>query len=149
MAERLREDVCEVFCSDREKVGRIKDLVGVTGGLARIFKAMADDTRLKIIYALSLEELCVCDVAGVIGSSVATASHHLRYLDNLGLAKYRKEGKLVFYSLRDDCVREIINSAIRHKKHDGREDNDGDAWTWGERQSSDRGENSGPSHKPD
>lgn len=115
-------DVCEVFCSDREKVERIKKQVGVTGGMAQMFKALADDTRLKIIYALSLEELCVCDVAGIIGSSVATASHHLRFLRNIGLARYRKEGKLVFYSLRDDCVREIVNAALKHRQHDGRDE---------------------------
>lgn len=116
-------DVCEVFCSDREKVDRIRLLVGLTGGMAQMFKALADDTRLKIIYALSLEELCVCDVAGVIGGSVATASHHLRFLRNTGLARYRREGKLVFYSLKDECVREIINAALKHRQHDGR-DND-------------------------
>lgn len=112
-------DVCDVFCSDREKVARIKSAVGITGGLAQIFKALADETRLKIVYALSLEELCVCDVAGVIGSSVATASHHLRLLSNIGLAMHRREGKMVFYSLKDDCVREIIKSAIKHRQHDG------------------------------
>lgn len=112
-------DVCEVFCSDREKVRRLKEEVGVTEGMARMFKALADDTRLKIIYALSLEELCVCDVAGIIGSSVATASHHLRFLRNMGLARYRREGKLVYYSLQDQCIREIISSALKHRQHDG------------------------------
>ncbi|HBV95499.1 MAG: ArsR family transcriptional regulator [Peptococcaceae bacterium BICA1-7] len=115
-----REDVCDVFCSDREKVEKIKSMVGITEGMAQVFKAMADDTRLKIVYALSLEELCVCDVAGIIGSSVATASHHLRLLSNSGLAGSRREGKMVFYSLKDDCVREIINSALKHRQHDGR-----------------------------
>lgn len=111
------DDVCDVFCSDREKVDRIRKEVGVTGGMARIFKALADDTRLKIVYALSLDELCVCDVAGIIGSSVATASHHLRFLRNIGLAGYRREGKLVFYSLQDHCVREIISAALKHRQH--------------------------------
>lgn len=111
------DDLCKVFCSDREKVGRIKKEVGITEGMAQMFKAMADDTRLKIVYALSLEELCVCDVAEIIGGSVATASHHLRFLRNMGLAKYRREGKFVFYSLKDECVREIIASVLKHKKH--------------------------------
>ncbi len=112
-------DLCDVFCSDREKVDRIKRQVDVTGGMARIFKALADDTRLKIIYALSLEELCVCDVAGIIGGSVATASHHLRFLRNAGLARHRRDGKLVFYSLQDECVREIIGAALKHREHAG------------------------------
>lgn len=78
---------------------------------------MADDTRMKIAYALCVEqELCVCDVANIIGSSVATASHHLRLLRNMGLAKYRKEGKLVFYSLDDDHVKQLILLAMVHSK---------------------------------
>lgn len=108
------EDVCEIFCSDQAKVDRIRKQVYATEGLAVMFKALADDTRIKIVYALSLEELCVCDVANITGSSVATASHHLRLLKNSGLAKYRKEGKLVYYSLQDNCIREIVNAAIRH-----------------------------------
>lgn len=108
------DDVCEIFCSDQTKVERIKEQIDEIDGLAILFKALADDTRIKIVYALSLEELCVCDVANIIGSSVATASHHLRFLRNTGLAKYRKEGKLVYYSLQDDCVRELIKAALRH-----------------------------------
>ncbi|KJS15751.1 MAG: ArsR family transcriptional regulator [Peptococcaceae bacterium BRH_c4b] len=108
------EDVCEIFCSDQAKVERIRKLIHATEGLASMFKSLADDTRIKIVYALSLDELCVCDVANITGSSVATASHHLRLLRNSGLAKYRKEGKLVYYSLQDNCIREIINAAIRH-----------------------------------
>ena len=62
--------------------------------------------RVKIAYVLSLEgELCVCDVANIIESSTATASHHLRLLKNLGIAKYRKEGKVVYYSLDDEHVK--------------------------------------------
>ncbi|MNW68600.1 Cadmium resistance transcriptional regulatory protein CadC [compost metagenome] len=82
-----------------------------------MFKVLADETRMKIAYALCEEdELCVCDVANIIGSTMATASHHLRSLKQLGLAKYRKEGKLVFYSLEDDHVRELIRLASTHSK---------------------------------
>lgn len=109
-------DVCEVFCYDPDKVNRLKAEVERTKGLALLFKALADDTRVKIVYALSQEELCVCDVAHITGTSVATASHHLRLLRNLGLAKYRKEGKLVFYSLDDEHVIRIIQNAFEHFK---------------------------------
>ena len=82
-----------------------------------IFKALADATRLKIAYALTLaKELCVCDVAHIIGSSSATASHHLRLLRNMKLAKIRREGKLVFYSLDDDHVRQLVYIAMIHAK---------------------------------
>src|SRR5690625_7966084 len=76
--------------------------------VAKVFKALSDDTRVKIAYVLSLEgELCVCDVANIIESSTATASHHLRLLKNLGIATYRKEGKLVYYSLDDEHVKQL------------------------------------------
>lgn len=113
-------DICEVFCYDAEKVNRLKAKVEQTRGLALLFKAFADDTRVKIIYALSQEELCVCDVSHIIRGSVATASHHLRFLRNIGLAKFRKEGKLVFYSLDDHHVARIIENAIEHFQEDRR-----------------------------
>lgn len=85
--------------------------------VAKIFKALSDDTRIKIAYALSLEdELCVCDVANIVGATTATTSHHLRLLENLGLAKYRKEGKLVYYSLDDDHVKQLIKVAFAYQK---------------------------------
>jgi len=111
-------DVCEVFCFDREKVDRLREKVGITRGLSLLFKALADDTRVKIAYALSREELCVCDVAGIIGSNVATASHHLRLLRNMGLARQRKEGKFVYYSLADGHIGELITLALRHVGED-------------------------------
>ncbi|WP_018131874.1 ArsR/SmtB family transcription factor [Effusibacillus pohliae] len=108
-------DTCEVFCYDEEKVNRLKGEVEITKGIASLFKALADDTRIKIAYALCREEeLCVCDVANIIGSTAAAASHHLRLLRNMGLAKYRKEGKLVFYSLDDEHVKQLILTALAH-----------------------------------
>ncbi len=113
------DDVCEVTCVDEDKVKRVKESISQqdTKAVSQIFKALSDDTRIKIAYALSEEdELCVCDVANIVGSTTATASHHLRLLRNLGLAKYRKEGKLVFYSLDDDHVRKLIQIAFTHQK---------------------------------
>jgi len=115
----LTKDVCEVTCIDEEKVVRTKNKLIEQNPLevAKVFKALSDDTRIKIAYALSLEdELCVCDVANIVGSTTATASHHLRLLKNIGLAKYRKEGKLVFYSLDDEHVKQLILVAFTHHK---------------------------------
>jgi len=109
-------DVCEVFCFDPEKVERLKGVVAEAKGLAPLFKALADDTRVAICCALAGEELCVCDVANIMGCSVATASHHLRLLRDLGLVKYRRAGKLVFYSLDDDHVVQLIAAAREHYK---------------------------------
>ncbi|MDR7237773.1 ArsR/SmtB family transcription factor [Neobacillus drentensis] len=113
------DDICEVTCVDEDKVKRVKESVSAqnTMAVSQIFKALSDDTRIKIAYSLSEEdELCVCDVANIVGCTTATASHHLRLLRNLGLAKYRKEGKLVFYSLDDDHVRQLIQIAFTHQK---------------------------------
>lgn len=112
-------DQCEVFCYDEEKVSRLKQSINSDDiqVMAHMFKALADDTRMKIAFALSREgELCVCDVAHIIGSTTATASHHLRLLRNMGLAKYRKEGKFVFYSLDDEHIKQLIEMAYQHHK---------------------------------
>lgn len=110
-------DICETFCFDDEKVSRLKSQVEEVNGVELLFKALADSTRIKIAYALTLEkELCVCDVANIIGSTTATASHHLRLLRNMGLAKYRKEGKLVFYSLADEHIQQLVSIALIHSK---------------------------------
>ncbi|WP_191567628.1 ArsR/SmtB family transcription factor [Metabacillus idriensis] len=113
------QDICEITCVDNKKVQRLKAQIDdqETSNIAKIYKALADDTRVKIAFALSLEEeLCVCDVAHIVGATTATASHHLRLLNNLGLAKYRKEGKLVYYSLDDDHVKQLIQIAFAHQK---------------------------------
>lgn len=111
------KDTCDTFCFDEEKVNRIQPKIEQVNGVELIFKALSDATRLKIAYSLTLEkELCVCDVANIIGSTTATASHHLRLLRNMGLARYRKEGKLVFYSLEDDHVRQLVSIAMIHKQ---------------------------------
>lgn len=112
-------DMCEVTCVDEEKVTKIQHKLNEQNPfeVAKIFKALSDDTRIKIAYALSIEdELCVCDVANIVGATTATASHHLRLLRNLGLAKYRKEGKLVYYSLDDDHVKQLIEVAFAHQQ---------------------------------
>ncbi|WP_061568805.1 ArsR/SmtB family transcription factor [Caldibacillus debilis] len=114
-----KKDVCEVYSYDEKKVNRIQeelkkeDIASVT----QLFKALADENREKITFALSQEnELCVCDIANIIGSSIATASHHLRTLYKQGIVKYRKEGKLVFYSLDDEHIKQIMDIALVHKK---------------------------------
>jgi DNA-binding transcriptional ArsR family regulator len=111
--------VCDVFCYDEKKVYKLKqELVNYNlQDMTKIFKALADDTRVKIAIMLCrADELCVCDVANIIGTSIPNASHHLRLLWNFGLAKYRKEGKLVFYSLDDDHVKQLILMALNHNE---------------------------------
>jgi len=114
-----KKDTCEIYCYDEEKVNRIQEELQKEdiSSVAQLFKALADENRAKISYALCQdEELCVCDVANIIGSSVATASHHLRTLNKQGVVKYRKEGKLAFYSLDDEHIKRLIVVALAHKK---------------------------------
>lgn len=113
------KDNCEIYCYNEEKVTRIQGELQKEdiSSVARLFKALADENRAKISYALCQDdELCVCDVANIIGSSVATASHHLRTLSKQGIVKYRKEGKLAFYSLDDEHVKQLIVIALAHQK---------------------------------
>lgn len=111
----MANDTCSVNCIHIDKVSRVKTKLSEQNSyeVAKIFKALSDETRLKIVYALSIEkELCVCDVAAIINTSNATASHHLRLLRDLGIAKYRKEGKLVYYYLVDERVKQLVNKSF-------------------------------------
>lgn len=82
--------------------------------LAELFKVFGDSTRIKILYALFEAELCVCDIAQLLGVSQSAVSHQLRVLKNTRLVKPRREGKAVFYSLADDHVRKIIAQGMEH-----------------------------------
>lgn len=113
----LTKEVCAVTEIHAEVVGRVQRQLPDLSKVAGFLKALADETRLKITYALTLEPaLCVCDVAEIIGSSVATASHHLRYLKEHGLAKSHREGKMIYYSLADEHVFQIVTIAYEHSK---------------------------------
>lgn len=108
-------DICDVTKVNEKIVGEVKQQLPDLTKVVTLFKALADETRLKIAYALTIEEeLCVCDVSEIIGSSVATASHHLRLLRDLSLAKSRRKGKLVYYSLADHHVNELVKIAYEH-----------------------------------
>ncbi len=114
-------DRCQVFCYDPVKVERVQEAIKTAHiqQMANMFKALADNTRARIALALHLEgELCVCDVANIIGSTPATASHHLRRLHKMGLARFRREGKLAFYSLDDDHIQQLIAVAHAHSRED-------------------------------
>lgn len=111
------QDTCDIFCYDEELVERVKPRVDAVVGMEIIFKALSDATRMRIAYALTLEEeLCVCDVANIIGCTTASASHHLRSLRKAGLAEYRKEGKLVFYTLSNPFIKDLVAVAIQHSE---------------------------------
>ena len=82
--------------------------------LAEIFKVFGDTTRIKILYSLFKNEMCVCDMATIVGVSQSAISHQLRFLKQAKLVKYRKDGKVVYYSLDDDHVKNIFNAGLSH-----------------------------------
>lgn len=82
--------------------------------LADFFKVFGDSTRIKIIAALEKSELCVCDIAALLNMTQSAISHQLRVLKQSRLVKYRKEGKIVFYSLDDEHVGIILNQGLTH-----------------------------------
>jgi DNA-binding transcriptional ArsR family regulator len=82
--------------------------------LAEFFKVLGDSTRIKILHALHISEMCVCDLSELLGSSQSAVSHQLKTLRQAGLVRYRKEGRVVFYSLADRHVQRIIDQGLKH-----------------------------------
>ena len=82
--------------------------------LAELFKAFGDSTRIKILYALCEEEMCVCDLAALLGVTQSAVSHQLRLLKTLRLVKFRREGKVVYYSLDDGHIKHIFREGLEH-----------------------------------
>jgi len=112
-----QSDMCEANCLHEEVVAEVKkDMINdkTAGLLAETFKAMGDITRIKIINVLSRAELCVCDIAHLLGMSQSAISHQLRVLRSLKLVKNRKEGKIVFYSLDDEHIVNLFAQGLEH-----------------------------------
>lgn len=82
--------------------------------VAELFKVFGDSTRIKILYVLFEEEVCVCDISLALNMTVSAISHQLRILKNARLVKYRRDGKTVYYSLADDHVRTILGQGFDH-----------------------------------
>lgn len=82
--------------------------------LAETFAALSDPTRVRIIFALSEQELCVLDLARLLGLTGSAVSHQLRLLRGQRLVRYRKEGKIAYYSLDDDHIRNLLEECVKH-----------------------------------
>lgn len=106
---------CEVIHGDIvEKVKKNIPPEDVLYDLSDFFKVLGDSTRIKILWALDESELCVCDLASLLNMTKSAISHQLSSLKQANLVKYRKEGKVVFYSLADDHVKEIYEKGMEH-----------------------------------
>ncbi|MGG7079274.1 ArsR/SmtB family transcription factor [Clostridium sardiniense] len=82
--------------------------------LAELFKVFGDTTRIKIICALYESEMCVCDIAALLNMTQSAVSHQLRTLKNARLVKFRRQGKVVYYSLDDEHIMRIFNEGLNH-----------------------------------
>jgi DNA-binding transcriptional ArsR family regulator len=108
---------CSAVEVDRGALGRVRGRLSSNLRLERtvaIFSALADPTRLRIVDALGIEELCVCDLAEVCGVSQSGVSHQLRMLRDLGLVAYRREGNRAVYRLADDHVLTLLAQGLEH-----------------------------------
>ena len=112
-----QDDVCEILYIDEPRVRRVEAQMPADETIETvtdIFKVLSDPTRAKIVFALSRAELCVCDIAALVGLSVSAVSHQLRLLRSLRLVTYRKEGRLAYYSLDDDHTAQLLQDVLSH-----------------------------------
>lgn len=110
-------DACEIQFVDETKVKSVRRRMKSTAAvaaLAETFKILGDPTRIKIAFALSREELCVCDIANLLGVSQSAVSHSLRTLRQMKLVKFRREGKIAYYTLDDEHIASLLDVGFRH-----------------------------------
>ena len=115
--ERRSTDLCEVQCVDGKNVARAQRAMPPAESVERLgetFRILGDPTRLRIAHALSGNELCVCDLAAVLAVSQSVVSHSLRALRQMRLVRFRKEGKIAYYSLDDEHIATLLREGFRH-----------------------------------
>ena len=86
----------------------------IAARVAETFRVLGDATRVRIVHALSLSELCTCDLAVLLGISEPTVSHHLRTLRQMHLVRSRRQGRLVYYALDDEHIRHLLDDTLKH-----------------------------------
>lgn len=114
------EFVCDCNIIHQEIVENVKKEMydeDLLNKLAEFFKILGDTTRVKILYALDKNEMCVCDIANVLNMSKSSISHQLGTLRRSGIVKCRKVGKEVFYMLDDEHVQQVFEVGVEHINH--------------------------------
>ncbi|QSH40481.1 metalloregulator ArsR/SmtB family transcription factor [Lentisphaerota bacterium ZTH] len=115
----IKEDIelcsCNIIHSDI--VSKVKEMLpesNICTGLAEFYKAFADQTRVRILKALLYSEMCVCDLTAALGMTQSAISHQLRILKDKKLVKFRKSGKIIYYSLDDKHIKDIFRAGFEH-----------------------------------
>jgi DNA-binding transcriptional ArsR family regulator len=117
VAEAATEEVCELKQVSADAVEEVRaTLIGdrAAAALAATFSVLGDPTRVRLLDALARRELCVCELAELIGSSDSAVSHQLRLLRSLRLVRSRRSGRMIFYTLDDDHIRQLLDQSRRH-----------------------------------
>ncbi len=117
MGNRNSDDMCLNKCVHEQTVADVRKRMLSTDlllDLAEIFKVLGDHTRVRILHALTLSELCVCDLADLMNMTPSAVSHQLRVLRAAKIVKFRKEGKNVYYSLDDKHVFSLMRDGLEH-----------------------------------
>ena len=112
-------EMCDCDCVHSDVVAHVRDVMEDTEvlyALSDFFKIMSDSTRMRIMAALDSDELCVCDLSEVLGMTKSAISHQLKVLKDAQLVKFRRDGKNVYYTLKDDHVKTILEMGIEHIK---------------------------------
>jgi DNA-binding transcriptional ArsR family regulator len=115
------EDICSIDYVHETLVRKTREAMlspKKAEELATLFNAMGDPSRVKILYALSKQELCVCDLQRLLDMSQSAVSHQLRLLRDLRLVKYRRQGRMVFYSLDDEHIHRLFAEGLNHIEHE-------------------------------
>ncbi len=114
-------DMCGFLCVHEDKVAQVQSTLpdeDTLSRLADLFKVFGDGTRIRILYVLFEAEVCVCDLAKLLGMTQSAVSHQLRILKQARLVKSRRDGKTIFYSLADEHVRSLIQQGTEHIHED-------------------------------
>jgi ArsR family transcriptional regulator len=115
--KRTKQPACDCEVIHEDIVERVQALMPDNKDfydLANLYKMFSDNTRVKILWALSCEDMCVCDLAVLLGMTKSAISHQLKSLRLGGLVKYDKQGKVVFYSLTDSHIKDIFERGFKH-----------------------------------
>lgn len=119
--EQMEVEGCGYLCVHETVVAQVRSALPDDDTLMRLselFKAFADGTRIRILYVLLEAEVCVCDLAKLLGMTQSAVSHQLRLLKQARLIKSRRDGKTIFYSLADDHVATLLRQGTEHISED-------------------------------